>query len=150
MTDDRLYFRQLLAGRDFAAADPVAQQMVNFVYLIGDRTTGEAVAVDPAYGVAELIELLGADGMQLTGVLATHYHPDHQGGNLTVGPDATVISTDYTRARTIDMHRSRRPTERRIKRAIERLGDRVWRQCRGPSRDRRQQFHDAQRHRSQH
>src|SRR4051812_6636814 len=82
MTDDRLYFRQLLAGRDFAAADPVAQQMVNFVYLIGDRTTGEAVAVDPAYGVAELIELLGADGMQLTGVLATHYHPDHVGGDL--------------------------------------------------------------------
>ena len=56
--------------------------MVNFVYLIGDRETGEAVVVDPAYGVGELIELLGADGMRLTGVLATHWHPDHLGGDL--------------------------------------------------------------------
>jgi hydroxyacylglutathione hydrolase len=46
--DDRLYFRQLLSGRDFATADPVAQQMVNFVYAIGDRTTGECLLVDPA------------------------------------------------------------------------------------------------------
>ena len=29
--------------------------MVNFVYLIGDRVTGEAVIVDPAYGVDELL-----------------------------------------------------------------------------------------------
>ena len=40
--NDRLYFRQLLAGKDFAKADPIAGQMVNFVYLIGDRQTGEA------------------------------------------------------------------------------------------------------------
>jgi glyoxylase-like metal-dependent hydrolase (beta-lactamase superfamily II) len=80
--DDRFYFRQLLAGRDFARDDPVARQMVNFVYLIGDRETGDAVAVDPAYGVAELVELLGADGMRLTEVLVTHYHPDHVGGDL--------------------------------------------------------------------
>ncbi|MFO7591798.1 MAG: MBL fold metallo-hydrolase [Acidimicrobiia bacterium] len=79
---ERLYFRQLLAGRDFAAADPIARQMVNFVYVIGDRETGEAVAVDPAYGVRELVDLLGADGMRLTGALATHWHPDHVGGDL--------------------------------------------------------------------
>lgn len=82
MNDDRLYFRQLLAGRDFARDDPIARQMVNFVYLVGDRDTGEAVAIDPAYGVRELVELLGADGMRLTGILATHYHPDHVGGDL--------------------------------------------------------------------
>jgi glyoxylase-like metal-dependent hydrolase (beta-lactamase superfamily II) len=80
--DDRVYFRQLLAGRDFARDDMVAQQMVNFVYLVGDRDTGEAVAIDPAYGIAELVELLAADGMRLTGVLASHYHPDHVGGDL--------------------------------------------------------------------
>ncbi len=82
MPDDRVYFRQLLAGRDFARDDPVARQMVNFVYLIGDRETGEAAAVDPAYGVGELVEMLGADGMRLTDVLVTHYHPDHVGGDL--------------------------------------------------------------------
>jgi glyoxylase-like metal-dependent hydrolase (beta-lactamase superfamily II) len=81
-TADRLYFRQLLAGRDFAVGDPIAAQMVNFVYLIGDRTTGEAVIVDPAYGVDELLALLAADGMRCVGVLGTHYHPDHLGGDM--------------------------------------------------------------------
>jgi len=79
---DRLYFRQLLAGRDFARQDAIAPQMVNFVYLIGDRERGEALAVDPAYNVRELVEILEADGLRLTGVLATHWHPDHVGGDL--------------------------------------------------------------------
>ena len=56
--------------------------MVNFVYLIGDRQTGEAVVVDPAYGVRDLVETAGRDGMTLTGVLATHHHPDHVGGSF--------------------------------------------------------------------
>jgi glyoxylase-like metal-dependent hydrolase (beta-lactamase superfamily II) len=79
---DLFYFRQLLAGRDFARDDPVARQMVNFAYLIGDHDTGEAMAVDPAYGVRELVETAGADGMRITGALVTHYHPDHVGGDL--------------------------------------------------------------------
>jgi glyoxylase-like metal-dependent hydrolase (beta-lactamase superfamily II) len=80
--DDRLYFRQLLSGRDFARDDQIAAQMVNFVYAIGDRATGECVLVDPAYSVGELVELVGADGMKVTGVLATHYHADHVGGSM--------------------------------------------------------------------
>jgi len=79
---DRLYFRQLLSGRDFARDDQVARQMVNFVYLIGDRETGEAVVVDPAYAPGELVDLLESDGMRLVGALATHYHADHVGGIL--------------------------------------------------------------------
>ena len=79
---ERFYFRQLLAGRDFARDDPLAHQMVNFSYLIGDRDTGQAMAVDPAYGVRELVEIAGADGMRITGALVTHYHPDHVGGDL--------------------------------------------------------------------
>ena len=79
---DRLYFRQLLAGRDFAQGDPVAAQMVNFVYLIGDRETGDAVVVDPAYGIDDLVAILGNDGMRPTGVLGTHYHADHLGGSI--------------------------------------------------------------------
>ncbi len=82
MTDDRLYFRQLLAGRDIATDDQVARQMVNFVYLIGDRDTGEALVVDPAYDPQGILEVLAADGMEMTGVLATHYHPDHVGGDM--------------------------------------------------------------------
>ncbi|MEJ5255634.1 MAG: MBL fold metallo-hydrolase [Acidimicrobiales bacterium] len=82
MTSDRLYFRQLLAGRDIARTDPLARQMVNFVYLIGDRETREAVVVDPAYDIRGILDILAADGMRLTGALATHYHPDHVGGDL--------------------------------------------------------------------
>ncbi len=80
--DDRLYFRQLLSGRDFAVADPIAQQMVNFVYAIGDRTTGECLLVDPAYAVADLLDAVAGDDMRIAGVLATHYHADHVGGSM--------------------------------------------------------------------
>lgn len=82
MSEDGLYFRQLLTGADLARGDPVARQMVNLVYLIGDRESGEAMAVDPAYAPGEILETLESDGMHLTGVLASHHHPDHVGGDL--------------------------------------------------------------------
>lgn len=56
--------------------------MVNFCYLIGDRVTKQAVLVDPCYAVAELLDIVAQDGMQIVGALATHYHPDHVGGDL--------------------------------------------------------------------
>jgi hydroxyacylglutathione hydrolase len=79
---DRLYFRQLLSGRDFATNDPIAEQMVNFVYVIGDRVTGDCLLVDPAYDPAGLVDIVTADGMHISGVLATHYHADHIGGSI--------------------------------------------------------------------
>jgi glyoxylase-like metal-dependent hydrolase (beta-lactamase superfamily II) len=81
-TEDGIYFRQLLCGRDIARDDPVARQMVNFAYLVGDRATGEAVAIDPAYDIRGLLDVVEADGMRLVGALATHYHPDHVGGDM--------------------------------------------------------------------
>jgi len=90
--NDRLYFRQLLSGRDFAQNDDMARQMVNFVYAIGDREAGECVLVDPAYDVNSLIDVVEADGMRLTGVLATHYHPDHVGGSM-MGMNIEGIAT---------------------------------------------------------
>ena len=80
--EDRLVFRQWLAGRDFAVGDPVAGQMANFSYLIGDRVTKQAVLVDPCYAVGELLALAQKEGMQVEGALATHYHPDHVGGDM--------------------------------------------------------------------
>ena len=82
MSDERLYFRQLLSGTDFAVGDPLATQMVNFVYAIGDRATGECVLVDPAYAVDDIVDAVAGDDMTVTGVLATHYHPDHVGGSM--------------------------------------------------------------------
>jgi glyoxylase-like metal-dependent hydrolase (beta-lactamase superfamily II) len=81
-TDDRLYFRQLLSGRDFAADDVIARQMLNFAYLIGDGETGDAMVVDPAYAAGDLVDAVEADGMRLSGVLVTHHHPDHVGGSM--------------------------------------------------------------------
>jgi glyoxylase-like metal-dependent hydrolase (beta-lactamase superfamily II) len=80
--NDRLYFRQLLSGRDFAQGDGIAAQMRNFAYLIGDRQTGDCVVVDPAYAAGDLLDTLEADGMHLSGVLVTHHHPDHVGGSM--------------------------------------------------------------------
>jgi glyoxylase-like metal-dependent hydrolase (beta-lactamase superfamily II) len=79
---DRLYFRQLLSGRDFAQGDGIAEQMRNFAYLIGDRQTGDCVVVDPAYAAGDLVDTLESDGMHLSGVLVTHHHPDHVGGSM--------------------------------------------------------------------
>ncbi|RMI29075.1 MBL fold metallo-hydrolase [Nocardia stercoris] len=82
MGSERLYFRQLLAGRDWAVGDPIATQMRNFAYLIGDRESGECLLVDPAYAAGDLVDLAEADGMRVAGVLATHHHPDHVGGSM--------------------------------------------------------------------
>ena len=82
LDSNQIYFKQLLSGRDFAAGDQLAQQMVNFVYLIGDKLTRECVIVDPAYAVDELLNVAEQDGMKVVGALATHYHPDHVGGSM--------------------------------------------------------------------
>jgi glyoxylase-like metal-dependent hydrolase (beta-lactamase superfamily II) len=79
---DRLYFRQLLAGRDIARTDQLARQMVNFAYLVGDRETGEAVVVDAAYDIRGILDVAAGDGMEVIGALASHYHPDHVGGDM--------------------------------------------------------------------
>ncbi len=66
-----LYFRQAAVG-----------QMANFAYLIGSRSTREALVVDPAWEVDALLDLAENDGMEIVGALVTHYHQDHVGGSL--------------------------------------------------------------------
>lgn len=56
--------------------------MVNFCYLIGDAERRQCVVVDPAWDVQGLVDIASADDMTLVGALATHYHPDHVGGDL--------------------------------------------------------------------
>ena len=77
-----LYFRQLLAGRQVAKEHPVAGQMRNFMYLLGDSETREALVVDPAWDVDSLLRLAEEDDYRVVGALITHYHPDHVGGDM--------------------------------------------------------------------
>jgi glyoxylase-like metal-dependent hydrolase (beta-lactamase superfamily II) len=66
-----LYLRQLELG-----------PMQNFVYVVADPTTREAVVIDPAWEIAEIVGVLERDDLTLKAALITHFHPDHLGGNL--------------------------------------------------------------------
>jgi len=66
-----LYFRQIAVG-----------EMANFAYLIGSRSTREALLVDPAWSVDALLDQAAADEMRVVGALVTHYHQDHVGGRI--------------------------------------------------------------------
>ena len=79
---ERLYFRQRLSGRDFARTSDVARQMANFTYVVGDTTTREVLLVDPAYAPEDHLAFLATEELTLVGIVATHYHADHIGGNL--------------------------------------------------------------------
>jgi glyoxylase-like metal-dependent hydrolase (beta-lactamase superfamily II) len=80
--NEAFFFRQFLAGRDFAVGDDVATAMRNFSYAIGDRDRGDVVLVDPAYRPEELVAMMAAEAMRVVGIVATHYHPDHVGGSI--------------------------------------------------------------------
>jgi len=56
--------------------------MENFVYLLGDRDTRECLVVDPAWDVDGIIACAEADDMAIRGVLVSHWHPDHVGGDM--------------------------------------------------------------------
>ena len=113
-TDDRLYIRQLLSGRDFAAGNQVAKQMLNFAYVIGDREKGEAVIVDPAYAAADLIDLVEAEGMRVVGALATHHHPDHVGGSMMGHTLEGVAELVGRGGGPIHVHRDEAPYVQRV------------------------------------
>ena len=53
----------------------------NFGYLIGDRTTGVAAAVDPAFCPEMVLERAEAQKLTVELILNTHGHSDHVNGN---------------------------------------------------------------------
>jgi glyoxylase-like metal-dependent hydrolase (beta-lactamase superfamily II) len=66
-----LYFQQVAVG-----------QMANLAYLVGSRSTRQALVVDPAWSVDALLDQAEADEMEVAGALVTHYHQDHVGGSI--------------------------------------------------------------------
>ena len=72
-------------GRLTVTAVPVLSD--NYVWLIHDEESGETGAVDPS--VADpVLSAAEAQGLRITQVLNTHWHPDHTGGNDAIR-DAT-------------------------------------------------------------
>ena len=75
----------------------------NSTFLVGD--TGILV-VDTGLNTQEgrklLEEIRKVSPLPVRWIVNTHYHPDHRGGNSVVGPDAIVISTEYTRQRVLE------------------------------------------------
>jgi len=79
---EKVYMRQLKAGRDFGAKDQTATGFQNFVYLIGDAEKRECLVVDPAWDIQSILDVAAGDDVRVVGALVTHYHPDHVGGDL--------------------------------------------------------------------
>ncbi len=99
MTDPSdLYFRQELVG-----------EMANFAYLVGSRSAGQALLVDPAWSVDALLDLAEADGIEVVGALVTHYHQDHVGGRI-FGLDIEGVDRLLAR-RPVPIHVNEREAE---------------------------------------
>jgi cyclase len=76
----------------------------NSTFLVGEKGI---LVVDTGFDATEGGKLLRAiravSPLPVLYIVNTHYHRDHQAGNSTVGPTATVISTGFTRQRTIEV-----------------------------------------------
>jgi len=87
----------------------------NSTFLIGNKGI---LVVDTGFDATEGTKLLYAirsvSGLPVEYIVNTHYHRDHQGGNSVVGPSAVVISTDWTRERTLAIIQSQPPQERTL------------------------------------
>ena len=70
---DHLVIRQLYLGCLSQAS-----------YLVGDRSTGRAVVVDPRRDVDEVLAAAATDGLTVEWVIETHFHADFLSGHLEV------------------------------------------------------------------
>ncbi len=94
-------------GPDLYAYISDNDSSANSTFLTG--RTGILV-VDTGFDAAEggklLREIRKVSQLPVLYVINTHYHPDHQGGNSVIGPNATIVSTDFTRDRTLAVMQS--------------------------------------------
>lgn len=89
-------------GPDLYAYVSQDDSSANSTFLVTDKgilvvDTG----LNQAQGRKLLAEIRKISAAPVRWIVNTHYHPDHRGGNSTVGPDATIISSSYTRERVI-------------------------------------------------
>jgi len=84
----------------------------NSTFLIGNRGI---LVVDTGSDEKEAKKILQAirnvSSLPVQYIVNTHYHRDHQGGNAAFGPGVVIISTEWTRKRTLQLIRSLPPTQ---------------------------------------
>lgn len=57
---------------------------LNFTYLVADGEHGDAVVIDPSYGIEDVLRVIDERGVKVRYVLNTHSHKDHIAGNEDV------------------------------------------------------------------
>jgi cyclase len=86
-------------GPDLYAYISTNDASANSTFLVGDKGI---LVVDTGLNAQEgrklLEEIRKISALPVRWIVNTHYHPDHRGGNNAVGPDAAIISTEFTRA----------------------------------------------------
>jgi hydroxyacylglutathione hydrolase len=75
----------------------VPQLSDNFAYLVVDDSSNQAAIVDCAEA-DKVIAAARAQGVKLTSVLTTHWHPDHSGGNQDIAAKIPGINIYGARA----------------------------------------------------
>jgi len=75
------------AASEVAAGEPrliqiQAGPMANFVYVLACPVTRRAWVVDPAWEPIGIVRIAEEQGFEVVGVLATHFHQDHIGGDI--------------------------------------------------------------------
>ncbi len=70
------------AGAEPRLVQIQAGPMANFVYVLADSATRKAWVVDPAWEPLAVVRIAQEQGYEVVGVLATHFHQDHIGGDI--------------------------------------------------------------------
>jgi len=67
--------------------------MAVFAYLVGDPVTGDALVIDPADNVHEILATAAKNNLRINYIVNTHGHVDHIGGNAQMKKltDAKII-----------------------------------------------------------
>jgi len=66
MANENLFIKQIMVG-----------PMMNYAYIIGDKSTKDAAIIDPGFEADRLIQEVEKEGLNLKSVLLTHTHFDH-------------------------------------------------------------------------
>lgn len=93
-------------GPDLYAYISDNDSSANSTFLVSDQGI---LVVDTGLNAQEgrrlLDEIRKISSAPVRWIVNTHYHPDHRGGNIMVGPDAIVIATFETRSAVLRMQR---------------------------------------------